>query len=119
MTGTLESIASCRAAVLAELERTHSPRESRCCHYEIERLDTHPLITGLHKDIYEAIEASKEGITTEALRERFGDRALDAINHLKQDWITLKRYGRWFAVLPEFEFKVYHHHSPTSLVCPV
>src|SRR3954449_8145014 len=28
-------------------------------------------------------EASKEGITTEALLEKFGDRALDAINHLK------------------------------------
>ena len=93
MTGTLESIASCRAAVLAELERTHSPRESRCCHYEIERLATHPLITGLHKDIYEAIEASKEGITTEALRERFGSsgtechKPLEArLDHTKAIW---------------------------------
>jgi hypothetical protein len=119
MAETLELIASCRAAIVAELERTHSPREIRYCQHEIERLDTHPLMTGLHKDIYKAVEDSREGITTEALRERFGDQALDAINHLKQDWITLKRYGRWFAVLPEFEFKVYHHHSPTSLVCPV
>ena len=119
MTGTLEIIASCRTVVLAELERTHSPRERHRCHYEIERLDAHPLITGLHKDIYEAVETSKEGITTEALRERFGDRALDAINHLKQEWITLKRYGRWFTVLPEFEVEAYHNHSPTSLVCPV
>ena len=72
MAETLELIASCRAAIVAKLERLHSPREIRFCQHEIERLDTHPLTTGLHKDIYEAVESSKEGITTEALRERFG-----------------------------------------------
>ena len=79
MTETIELIASCRNAVLAELEGTHSPREVRCRQHEIKRLDT-PLITGVHKDIYEAVESSEEGIATEALREKFGDRALDAIN---------------------------------------
>jgi hypothetical protein len=43
MAETLELIASCRATIVAELERTHSPREIRYCQHEIERLDMHPL----------------------------------------------------------------------------
>ena len=119
MTETIELIASCRNAVLAELERTHSPREVRCCQHEIERLDTHPLITGVHKDIYEAVESSEEGIATEALREKFGDRALDAINRLKQDWITLNPSGRWFTISPEFKIYDYRPQLTSCLVCPV
>jgi hypothetical protein len=119
MAETLELIASCRAAVVAKLERLHSPREIRFCQHEIERLDTHPLTTGLHKDIYEAVESSKEGITTEALRERFGGRIPAAIDDLKQDWIMLEPNGRWVSVLPKMEVDDYHYHAPPSFVCPV
>ena len=119
MAETLDLIASCRAALVAELERTHSPREIRHCQHVIECLDTHPLITGRHKDIYEAVESAQEGITTEALRERFGDRALAAIDALKQDWIRSEPNGRWVKVLQEVETDGYHCHLPPSFVCPV
>jgi hypothetical protein len=119
MAETLELIASCRAAVAAELERTHSPREIRYCQHEIERLDAHPLISGLHKDIYEAVENSREGITTEALHERFGDCALAAIEYLKQDWIIQELNGRWVAVLPKAEFSGHHHCASPTFICPI
>ena len=119
MAETLELIASCRATIVAELERTHSPREIRYCQHEIERLDMHPLMTGLHKDIYKAVEDSREGITTEALRDRFGDQALAAIECLKHDWIMLEPNGRWVTVLPDVKFGSYHHHAPASFICPV
>ena len=119
MAETLDLIASCRAAAVAELKRTHSPREIRYFQHEIERLDAHPLITGLYKDIYEAVENSEEGITTEALRERFGDRALATIDCLKQDWIRLEPNGRWVNVLPEVKIGSYHHHLSSSFICPV
>ena len=119
MAETLELIASCRAAVVAKLERLHSPREIRFCQHEIERLDTHPLMTGLHKDIYEAVENSKEGIKTEELRERFGDRALTAIDDLKQDWIMLTPNGRWISILPKIDVGDYHYHASASFICPV
>ena len=119
MAETLELIASCRAAVVAKLERLHSPREIRYCQHEIERLDTHPLTTGLHKDIYEAVESSKEGITTEALRERFGKRALAAIDDLKHYWIMLEPNGRWITVLPKIEVGDYHYHASPIFICPV
>jgi hypothetical protein len=119
MAETLELIASCRAAVAAELERTHSPREIRYCQHEIERLDTHPLITGVHKDIYEAVENSIEGITTEALHERFGNRALAAIDYIKQDWIIQELNGRWIAVFPKVEFSGHHHCASPIFICPI
>ena len=119
MAETLELIASCRATIVAELERTHSPREIRYCQHEIKRLDMHPLMTGLHKDIYKAVEDSREGITTEALRDRFGDQSLAAIECLKRDWIMLEPNGRFVAVLPDVKFGNYHHHAPASFICPV
>jgi CO dehydrogenase/acetyl-CoA synthase alpha subunit len=119
MAETLDLIAKCRAALVAELERTHSQREIRHCQHVIECLDAHPLITGRHKDIYEAVESAQEGITTEALRKRFWDQALAAIDALKQDWIRSEPNGRWVKVLPEVEADGYHRHLPPSFVCPV
>ena len=119
MAETLDIIASCRAAVVAELGKTHSPRDIRFYQREIERLDAHPLITGLHKGIYQAIENAEEGFTTEALCERFGGRALAALQDLKQNWIRLEPNGTWVKILPELPTDPHPSHISTNFTCPL